>query len=50
MKNTDEIVIVGAVRTPFSKFDSAMADIPSIDLGIMVMKEVIKRVGIKKKG
>ncbi len=42
-----DIVIVSAVRTPFSRFDSAMADIPSIDLGVMVMKEVIGRVGVK---
>ncbi len=47
MKNKDEIVIVSAVRTPFSRFDSAMAEVPSIDLGVMVMKEVIQRVGIK---
>ena len=47
MKNKDDIVIVSAVRTPFSRFDSAMADIPSIDLGVMVMKEVIARVGVK---
>jgi acetyl-CoA C-acetyltransferase len=47
MQNNDDIVIVSAVRTPFSKFDSAMADIPSIDLGIMVMKEVIKRVDVQ---
>jgi acetyl-CoA C-acetyltransferase len=47
MSNKNDIVIVSAVRTPFSKFDSAMADIPSIDLGTMVMKEVLKRVGIK---
>lgn len=47
MENNNDIVIVSAVRTPFSKFDSVMADIPSIDLGIIVMKEVIKRVGIK---
>ena len=47
MENKNDIVIVSAVRTPFSKFDSAMADIPSIDLGIMVMKEVIERVKIK---
>ncbi|MCX5832970.1 MAG: thiolase family protein [Deltaproteobacteria bacterium] len=47
MKNKDDIVIVSAVRTPFSRFDSVMADIPSIDLGVMVMKEVIRRVGIK---
>jgi len=47
MKNKDDIVIVSAVRTPFSRFDSAMADIPSIDLGVMVMKEAIARVGVK---
>ncbi|MGV8081510.1 MAG: thiolase family protein [Syntrophales bacterium] len=43
----DEIVIVSAVRTPFSRFDTAMADIASIDLAVMVMKEVIGRVGVK---
>ena len=42
----DDIVIVSAVRTPFSNFNSAMADIPSIDLGVMVMQEVVKRVGL----
>jgi acetyl-CoA C-acetyltransferase len=47
MTDKNDIVIVSAVRTPFSRFDSAMADIPSIDLGVMVMKEVISRVGIK---
>jgi acetyl-CoA C-acetyltransferase len=47
MQNRDDIVIVSAVRTPFSKFDSLMADIPSIDLGVMVIKEVVQRVGIK---
>jgi acetyl-CoA C-acetyltransferase len=47
MSNKNDIVMVSAVRTPFSKFDSVMVDIPSIDLGIMVMKEVIERVGIK---
>lgn len=47
MKNKDEIVIVSAVRTPFSRFDTVMSDIASIDLGVMVMKEVIQRVGIK---
>ena len=47
MENKNDIVIVSAVRTPFSRFDGAMRDIPSIDLGAMVMKEVIQRVGIK---
>jgi len=47
MESKNGIVMVSAVRTPFSKFDSAMADIPSIDLGVMVMKEVIERVKVK---
>jgi acetyl-CoA C-acetyltransferase len=47
MSNKNDIVIVSAVRTPFSRFDSAMSDIPSIDLGVMVMKEVVKRVCVK---
>src|SRR5512136_3047708 len=47
MENKDDIVIVSAVRTPFSRFDSAMADISSIDLAVMVMEEVVKRVGVK---
>lgn len=47
MTGKDDIVMVSAVRTPFSRFDTAMADIPSIDLGVMVMQEVIRRVGVK---
>jgi acetyl-CoA C-acetyltransferase len=47
MANQEEIVIVSAVRTPFSRFDSAMADIPSIDLGVIVMKETLRRVGLQ---
>ena len=47
MEKENDIVIVSAVRTPFSRFDSAMADISSIDLGVMVMKEVIWRVGVE---
>jgi len=41
-----EVVIVEAVRTPFSRFDGAMRDIPSVRLGAMVIKEVIQRTGI----
>jgi len=42
-----DIVIVSAVRTPFSKFESPMNDFMSNELGSMVLKEVIARVGIK---
>ncbi|MDD1721791.1 MAG: thiolase family protein [Euryarchaeota archaeon] len=47
MMSKEDIVIVSAVRTPFSRFDSAMSEVPSIDLAVMVMKEVISRVGIR---
>ena len=46
MPSKDDIVIVSAARTPFSNFDSAMGEIPSIDLGVMAMKEVVQRIGI----
>ena len=46
MTDRNDVVIVSAVRTPFSRFDSAMADIPSIDLGVMVMKEAVSRVAL----
>ncbi len=41
-----DAVIVSAVRTPFGRFDGIIKDIPSIDLGVMVVKEVIKRIGL----
>ena len=47
MAGKEDIVLVSAVRTPFSRFDTAMADTPSIDLGVMVMQEAIRRVGVK---
>jgi len=43
----EDIVIVSAVRTPFSKFDTVMKDIPSTDLARIVMLEVLKRVNMK---
>lgn len=42
-----EVVVVSAVRTPFGKFGGALKDIPSIDLGAMVIREVLQRVGVK---
>lgn len=47
MEDKNDIVMVSAVRTPFSRFDSAMTSIPSIDLAAMVMKEAVRRVGVK---
>jgi acetyl-CoA C-acetyltransferase len=39
-----DVVIVSAVRTPFGRFDGVLKDVPSIDLGVMVVKEVLRRI------
>jgi acetyl-CoA C-acetyltransferase len=41
-----EVVIVSAVRTPFGKFDGVLRGTDSIDLGVMVLKEVIRRINL----
>lgn len=45
MKN--EVVIVSALRTPFGRFGGIMKDIPSVELGALVIREVINRVGLE---
>jgi len=42
-----DIVIVEAVRTPFSPFGGPLKDVPSIELGACVMKEIMNRSGLK---
>ncbi len=42
-----DIVIVEGVRTPFSPFGGPLRDVPSIELGACVMKEIVKRSGLK---
>ena len=42
-----EGVIVEAVRTPFSPFGGPLKDIPSIELGARVIKEIMNRSGLK---
>ncbi len=43
----NDVVVVSAVRTPFGKFGGILKDIPSIDLGAMVIREVLQRVNVK---
>src|SRR6478672_6585114 len=43
----EEIVIVGAARTPIGKFGGALAKTPASDLGALVIKEALKRAGVK---
>jgi acetyl-CoA C-acetyltransferase len=43
----EEIYIVGAARTAIGKFGGTLAKLPAADLGALVIKEVLKRAGIK---
>lgn len=43
----NDVVVVSAVRTPFGKFGGTLKDIPSIDLGAMVIREVLQRAKVK---
>ncbi len=47
MKNKDDVVIVSGVRTPFSKFGGVLKEMHSTDLGVIVIKESLKRSGLK---
>ena len=44
---TKEVVIVEGVRTPFSPFGGPLRDIPSIELGACVIKEIMNRSRLK---
>lgn len=43
MTSKDEVVIVSAARTPFSKFGSVLRSVHSMDLGAIVIKELLQR-------
>ncbi len=43
----DDVVIVSAVRTPFGNFDGALKTTSSIDLGVLALKEVIRRINLE---
>src|SRR3982074_3283495 len=42
----EEIVIVGAARTPIGKFGGSLARTPASDLGALVIRRVLERAGI----
>ena len=44
MTDNRDVVIVSAVRTPFGRFDGIVREIPSIDLGVAVVKEGLARI------
>ncbi len=41
-----EVVIIDAVRTPVGSFGGGLATVPAVELGSIVVKELIKRTGI----
>src|SRR5919199_4462286 len=43
----EEIYIVGAARTPIGKFGGTLGKMPAADLGALVIKDVLKRAGVK---
>lgn len=47
MADKNDVVIVSGVRTPFSKFGGALKDIHSTDLGVIVIRESLKRAGLR---
>ena len=48
MDNADVVVTMG-LRTPFSPFGGPMRDIPSLDLGAIVIKELLERTKVEGK-
>ncbi|MDX9788229.1 MAG: acetyl-CoA C-acetyltransferase [Desulfobacterales bacterium] len=42
-----EVVIVSGARTAVGSFGGGLKDVPVVDLGTLVMKETIKRAGLK---
>ena len=43
----DDIVIVGAARTPVGAFNGALAPLPAHELGKVAIKAAIKRAGVE---
>lgn len=46
MKNLDEVVFVGAARTPISSFGGALKDCSTVELASTAVKEAIARAGL----
>lgn len=42
----DDVVIVSAVRTPFGRFDGVLKSVLSIDLGVLALRESVRRIGL----
>ena len=47
--NKKEVVIVGGVRTAVGSFGGSLRDIPVVELGALVIKEALKKAGLRPK-
>lgn len=47
MEHPKDVVIVGALRTPFSQFGGLLRDFHSTDLGAMVIKEILEKASLE---
>jgi acetyl-CoA C-acetyltransferase len=43
----DDIVILGAARTPVGKFDGALREVPAHELGALVIRTALERAGVQ---
>ena len=43
----NDVVIVGALRTPIGKFGGTLAKTPASELGAHIIKELLERTGVK---
>ncbi len=41
-----ELVILSGARTPFGKFGGGLKDVTAVDLGVVAVKEALKRAGV----
>ncbi len=44
-----DVVLIEGLRTPYAKAGTAFKDVPAVDLGAAVLKEVVARTGIDQK-
>src|SRR5215813_9282919 len=47
MAELDQVVIISACRTPVGKFQGSLSDLSATQLGAIVVREVVKRAGVK---
>ena len=50
MPNVDEVVILGAARTPVGRIGGALADVPAVQLGAAAVAAALERAGIDDAG